>query len=101
MPLEMNLQAWEEGYHAAPGARCPYPVMSPEACSWFAGRLEAAPVNVRRARLASRRGVTARPDADLHERFRKAVLRLRVSKQQALLEALEMWLRAHGEPPAE
>lgn len=43
-----------------------------------------------------RRELTARVDLELYEQVREATFRLRISKQQAMVEALEMWLRAQA-----
>jgi hypothetical protein len=46
----------------------------------------------------TRRELTARLDSDLYEQLREATYKLRISKQQAMIEALKMWLGSTGEP---
>lgn len=46
-----------------------------------------APDNLKRKEL------TARLDADLYEELRQATFRLRISQNQAMTEALKIWLR--------
>ena len=46
----------------------------------------------------TRKELTARLDSDLYEQLREATFKLRISKQQAMIEALKMWLSANGKP---
>ena len=46
----------------------------------------------------TRKELTARLDSDLYEQLREATYKLRISKQQAMIEALKMWLGSNGEP---
>jgi hypothetical protein len=41
-----------------------------------------------------RKELTARVDADLYEDLRQATFRLRISKNQAMSDALKLWLRS-------
>ena len=42
----------------------------------------------------NRKEITARLDSDLYEQLRVATFNLRISKQQAITDALRMWLRS-------
>lgn len=44
----------------------------------------------------TRKELTARLDSDLYEQLREATYNLRISKQQAMIEALEMWLHSRS-----
>jgi hypothetical protein len=44
----------------------------------------------------NRKELTARLDSDLYEGLREATYNLRISKQQAITEALRMWLRSNS-----
>lgn len=53
---------------------------------------------------SNRKELTARLDSDLYESLREATYNLRISKQQAMTDALRMWLRSissgvRGEAP--
>jgi hypothetical protein len=48
----------------------------------------------------TRKELTARLDSDLYEQLREATFKLRISKQQAMIEALKMWLSSNGKPHA-
>jgi hypothetical protein len=43
-----------------------------------------------------RKELTARLESDLYEQLREATYKLRISKQQAITEALTMWLRSNS-----
>jgi hypothetical protein len=54
----------------------------------------------------TRKELTTRLDSDLYEQLREATYNLRISKQQAMIEALRMWLGSnsgigagHSSPP--
>jgi hypothetical protein len=40
MKVELNREAWDEGYRAPKGAPCPYPPRSTAALSWASGQIE-------------------------------------------------------------
>jgi hypothetical protein len=42
MALKMSREAWQRGFDAASGERCPYAVGTTEAWSWRSGRIEGA-----------------------------------------------------------
>lgn len=50
-----------------------------------------APIRIMSAETA-RKELTARLDPSLYEELREATYKLRISKQQAIIEALKMWL---------
>lgn len=45
-----------------------------------------------RSVTAPRKEITTRLEMDLYEQLREAAFQLRISQQQAMVEALEMWL---------
>ena len=46
--------------------------------------------------LGTRKELTLRIDADLYEQLREVTYKMRISKQRALMDALEMWLARIG-----
>ena len=46
----------------------------------------------------TRKELTARLDSDLYEQLREATFKLRISQNQAMIEALKMWLGSNGKP---
>jgi hypothetical protein len=81
MALTMDDKAWQEGFDATNGARCPYAIGTTEAWSWRAGRIEGK----------AKDRLTAKPifDRDLSDFFKQPDVQQRSRERRAWIEGFK------------